>query len=102
MVTNSVADDTAPASPTTGTATLSWTAPTTHVDGSSLTDLAGYIIYYGTDVSAMTQTIQVSSPSALGYVVSGLATGTTWYFSVSSYTTGGEESSRSAVASKGI
>jgi ABC-type glycerol-3-phosphate transport system substrate-binding protein len=29
-------------------ATLTWDAPTTNVDGTPLTDLAGYKVYYGT------------------------------------------------------
>jgi len=33
-----------------GTATLTWTASTTGVDGTPLTNLAGYRIYYGTSV----------------------------------------------------
>src|SRR5438309_11629995 len=36
-----------PPPPTSGTATLSWLAPTTNTDGAALTDLAGYVIYYG-------------------------------------------------------
>jgi hypothetical protein len=31
-----------------GQATLSWDPPTTNVDGTPLTDLAGYKVYYGT------------------------------------------------------
>ena len=31
----------------TGSATLSWTPPTTNTDGSSLTNLAGYKVYWG-------------------------------------------------------
>lgn len=93
---------TATTTPGTGTATLSWVAPTQNSDGSSLTDLAGYNIYYGTDSSALTQTIQVTNAAALSYVISGLATGTTWYFAVSSYTTSGQESTRSGVSSKTI
>ncbi len=31
-----------------GTATLSWTPPTQNTDGSPLTDLAGYRVYWGT------------------------------------------------------
>jgi hypothetical protein len=85
-----------------GSATLSWVAPQQNSDGSALTNLAGYIIYYGTDASALTQTIQVADASALSYVVTGLATGTTWYFMVSSYTTTGEESPPSPVLSKTI
>ena len=83
-----------------GTAKLTWVAPTQNSNGSSLTNLAGYNIYYGTNAAALTQTIQVANPAALSYVVSGLATGTTWYFTVTSYTSSGEESSRSPIASK--
>lgn len=88
--------------PGAGSATLSWVAPTKNTDGSPLMNLGGYNIYYGTDASALTQTIQVTNASALGYVVSGLATGTTWYFTVTSYTTAGEESPRSAILTKTI
>jgi hypothetical protein len=88
--------------PGSGSATLSWVAPTKNSDGSVLTNLAGYNIYYGTNSTALTQTIQVSNASALGYVISGLATGTTWYFAVTSYSASGEESARSPVSSKTI
>jgi Fibronectin type III domain len=89
------------ATPVTASATLKWVAPTAHTDGSPLADLAGYNIYYGTDSSALTQTIQVANTAALGYVISGLAKGTTWYFAVTSYTAAGVESAFSAVISKG-
>jgi hypothetical protein len=88
-------------SPTTGTAKVSWVAPTENIDGTALTDLAGYRIYYGTSSSALTQTIQIANAATLQYVVSGLATGT-WYFAVTSYTTAGQESSPSPVSSKTI
>lgn len=88
--------------PTTGTATLSWVAPTQNSNGSSLTNLAGYNIYYGTNASSLTQTIQVANPATLSYVVTGLAKGTTWYFKVTSYSSAGEESVPSAATSKTI
>ena len=86
--------------PVTATAALSWVAPTQNSDGSQLTNLAGYNIYYGTDPSALTETIQVANAGALSYTVTGLATHTTWYFTVTSYTSAGEESARSSVTSK--
>jgi hypothetical protein len=89
-----------PSTPVTATAKLSWVAPTQNSNGSSLTNLAGYNIYYGTDSAALTQTVHVANPAALGYVVNGLATGTTWYFAVTSYSSSGEESSPSSVAHK--
>jgi hypothetical protein len=84
-----------------GSANLSWAAPTENTDGSPVTDLAGYTIYYGTNSSAMTQTIQVSQPSATSYVVNNLGTGT-YYFAVSAYSSAGTQSIRSSIGSKTI
>ncbi|HKE94047.1 MAG TPA: putative Ig domain-containing protein [Povalibacter sp.] len=86
---------------TLGSATLSWTAPTQNTDGSSLTDLAGYHIVYGTSSSALTQTIDVTNPSVTTYVIDQLASGT-WYFAIRAYNTAGAESLQSNVASKAI
>jgi hypothetical protein len=86
---------------TTGSATLSWTPPTRNTDGSTLTDLAGYRILYGTSPSALTRTIQVANPGISRYVVENLTAGT-WYFSMRAYSTGGAESSSSATASTSV
>lgn len=84
-----------------GTATMTWTAPVSNTDGSALTDLAGYNIYYGTSASAMSTEITVSNAGVTSYTVSGLGSGT-WYFAVTAYTTGGLESARSNTGSKVI
>jgi hypothetical protein len=84
-----------------GTATLSWTPPTANSDGTTLTNLAGYRIYYGTSASALTQQIQLANPGLSTYVVSSLARGT-YYFSVRAYNTSGVESTPSNVVSKTI
>jgi hypothetical protein len=84
-----------------GSATLSWVAPTTNTDGSPLTDLAGFVINYGTSATSLSQQITVSSATVTGYTVTGLATGT-WYFTVSAYTSVGTQSAPSNVASKTI
>jgi hypothetical protein len=94
------AGSTGSTAPVTATASLSWLAPTSNTNGSTLTDLAGYNIYYGTESSALTQTIQVANPAALSYVITGLAKGTTWYFQVTSYSSVGEESAPSAMTRK--
>lgn len=82
-----------------GSADISWTPPTTNTNGSTLTDLAGYDIYYGTSASSLTQKVQVSNIGLTNYVISGLTPGT-WYFAVVAYTTSGAQSSLSNVASK--
>jgi hypothetical protein len=84
-----------------GSATLTWTAPTRNSDGSTLTNLAGYRIVYGTSASALNKTIQVANPGLTTYVVPNLSAGT-HYFAVRAYTASGSESSNSAVASKTI
>jgi Putative Ig domain len=84
-----------------GAATLTWTPPTRNTDGSSLTNLAGYRIYYGTSSSSLSRTVQIANPGVASYVVSNLSPAT-WYFSVRSYTTKGVESSGSNVASKTV
>jgi hypothetical protein len=85
----------------TGEATLSWRKPTVNVDGSPLTDLAGYKIYYGTSAAAMNHVIQVSNPATQEYEISNLPMGT-WYFAIAAYTTTALESSLSEVVHKPI
>lgn len=86
---------------TSGSATLNWTAPTTNTDGSALTDLAGYHIYYGTSPSTMSTVVNISNVATTTYTLSNLAAGT-WYFAATSYTTSGLESALSSTVSKVI
>ena len=86
---------------TEGTATLSWAAPTQNTDGSSVTDLSGYVIAYGTSPSALTQTVTVSNAAATSYTIQNLVAGT-WYFAVSSVESGGVSSALSSVVSTTI
>ncbi|HEX3945966.1 MAG TPA: fibronectin type III domain-containing protein [Rhizomicrobium sp.] len=92
---------TPPASPTSGSATLSWSVPTQNTDGTPLSDLAGYHIYYGTTEGAWTSTITVLDASETSYVVSGLASGT-YYFTVVAFNEAGSDSPESNVGSKTI
>ena len=87
--------------PSTGNATLAWTAPTTNTNGSALTDLAGYYIYYGNTAGSMTNKVTLSGPATLTYVISNLSSGT-WYFGIVAYTNTGLQSSMSNVGSKTI
>ena len=80
--------------------TLSWDPPTTNVDGSPLTDLTGYKVYYGTASRNYPQVTDVKNVTS--YSVSNLSDGTTYYFAVSAYDMGGNESSYSNEVSKAI
>jgi hypothetical protein len=84
-----------------GSASLSWTPPTRNTDGSTLSNLSGYRIYYGTSSSSMTRTVQLNNPSLSSYVIENLSPAT-YYFAVKSLTSTGAESSLSNTASKTI
>jgi len=77
---------------TTRTATLTWTKPTQNEDGSALTDLAGYKVYYGTS-STLDKHVEIGSGSITSTSIEGLAPGT-WYFAMTSVDSSGEESER--------
>ena len=66
--------------------TLTWTPPTTNDDGSPLTDLAGYKIWYGTSSSMSSNTIkEVTNPGVTSAVIGpGLAPGT-YYMVMAAY-----------------
>jgi len=81
----------------TGTATLAWSAPTTNVDGTPLTTLAGYKVYYGTTPGVYTSIVAGNVSS---YQIAGLANGQTYYFTVTAYDTYGIESDFAPVVSK--
>jgi fibronectin type 3 domain-containing protein len=82
-----------------GTASLIWTPPTHRTDGSAITNLAGYRIYYGTTATQLTQTIQEANPALSSYVVRDL-TPATWYFVVTAYDATGAESPHSNMTTK--
>ena len=80
---------------------LSWTTPTQNANGTPLTDLAGYYIYYGTSANQMTQSVKIANPGITNYVLSNLSPGT-WYFSIVTFTTANVESTNSAVVSTSV
>ena len=96
----------APSSPlptaSTGNATLSWSAPSQNTNGSALTDLGGFKISYGTEPTQLTNTIALTNPGLLTYVVTALPIGTTYYFAVIAVTTAGVESAPSDTVSRTI
>jgi hypothetical protein len=74
--------------------TLTWSAPTENTDGSALTDLAGYYIYFGNSPTAMTQQVSLDSVGSLSYVFTDLSSGT-WYFEVIAVNSAGVQSAAS-------
>jgi hypothetical protein len=85
----------------TGSATLSWTPPTLNEDGTPLTNLKGYRIYYGTNSSSLSTMIDIPNPGVTSAVVENLSPAT-WYFALKAYNTSNVESSLSNIASKTI
>lgn len=83
----------------TGTATLAWKAPATNTDGTPLTDLAGFKVYYGTASGTYTNTVTIGK--ATSYSVNNLAPGT-YYFTVTAYDTTGLESGYSNEVAKTV
>jgi hypothetical protein len=80
---------------------VSWAAPTTTIDGSALTDLASYRIYYGESSAPCPgpSFVSVASPTAapqvndtVGAQLTGLASGTLYYVSVTALNSSGNES----------
>lgn len=99
--TTTTTTTTTPVPATTGSATLAWTAPSQNTDGSTLSDLAGYYVYYGSSASSLINRIAVPDPGSSSYTVASLASGT-YYFGLAAYNTAGVESALSNIGSKTI
>ena len=84
-----------------GSATLSWQPPTQRTDGTSLLDLKGYHILYGSSPGSYPNRITLDNPGLTSYVVSNLSQGT-WYFVMTAFDANGAESSQTGVVSKTI
>jgi hypothetical protein len=83
--------------PSTGAVTLSWTPPTENTDGTTLMNLSGYHIYYGTSESSLSERIEVANPGVASYVINSLTPGT-WYFAVAAYNSSGYEGTNANVS----
>jgi hypothetical protein len=84
-----------------GSARLSWSAPTRNTDGSRLTNLRGFVIEYGTRRDQLSGHLDVRGEAVTSAVVEDLAPAT-WYFGVRAVSTAGIESRLSEVVSKTI
>jgi hypothetical protein len=89
------------AQPSGGNATVILMPPTERTDGSALTNLMGYKVYYGQNSSSLTHIVNISNVGQTSHYVENLDAGT-WYFAVTAYDSAGLESAKSAVRSKTI
>lgn len=74
-----------------GSVTLEWLPPQANTDGSSASDLAGYVIYWGTDPGSYDQQVTIENVGLTAYVVDGLRPAT-YYFTATAFNTAGIES----------
>lgn len=81
-----------------GSARVSWKPPVQKTDGTTLTDLAGFHVYYGKVAGNLSGTLTVANPAATTTVVDGLTAGQ-WYFAVDAFVASGQTSENSAIAS---
>ena len=87
--------------PPTYSATVSWSVPLLNTDGTSLTGVTGYRIYYGRSPANLSDSILVPGAGATSYVISGLTPGT-HYFAVATLNSAGVASDLSNAASKTV
>lgn len=80
-----------------GSATLSWTAPTTNTDGTALTN-PGYKVYYSPTPGTYPNVVTVD-PGTTTYVITELTPGT-WYFALRAVNQAGAESALTMPVSK--
>jgi len=99
-----------PASPGSGTSTpsatlgsisLTWAAPSTNADGSPVSDLAGYRVYYGTAQGLYTDNVTINNPATLSTTISNLPA-STYYVVVRAFNRVNAESQASVEVSKTI
>lgn len=85
------------------TATLSWNAPATRVNGDGLAmgELQGYVIRYGQQADELDNRIEIGDASVMDYTVGGLVNGA-WYFTIQVVDVDGLVSAPSEVVSKTI
>ncbi len=81
-----------PTPTSTGSVALAWNPPITNSDGSQLTDLAGYKIYYGPSSGNYTNSVDLGNISS--FTIGDLTAGT-WCFTTTAYDSLGNESSYS-------
>ena len=90
-----------PATSTSSPVKLSWVPPTRNVDGTQLSNLAGYRIHYGQVSGQYDYSVSVGSPSITSATIENLAPAR-WYFAVTAVTSSGIQSDYSVPFSKAV
>jgi hypothetical protein len=85
----------------TGSFTVSWVPPTENEDGTRLTALAGYRIYYGKVSGQYAYSVTVGSPSITSAKIESLEPAV-WYVAVTAITSAGMQSDFSMEVSKAV
>jgi hypothetical protein len=84
-----------------GSMTLTWTAPTQNDDGTELTDLAGFKLYYGTSPGSYTKQVMIDNPSVTTFMIENLLPDT-YYIVATAFNSSGIESGYSGMATKTV
>ena len=74
-----------------GAATLTWMPPTENTDGTPLTDLAGYKLYWGTSSGVYPSSVTIDNPGVTTFIVENLVPAT-YYFVATAFNAEGSES----------
>jgi hypothetical protein len=87
--------------PPAGEITLSWSPPTENTNGTALTNLAGYVVRYGTNTSALNSSMSLSGAKSTNVELENLSAGT-WYFEVAAVNALGIQSAFSVPVSRTV
>ena len=74
-----------------GSVTLEWVPPQSNTDGTYAGDLAGYVIYWGTEPGNYEQQVRIDNVGLTAYVLDSLHPAT-YYFSATAFNSAGVES----------
>jgi hypothetical protein len=84
-----------------GTVTIKWATPSENDDGTQLTDLWGYHVYYGTDPDNLEICFVVAGPDQNEFITPSLSPGR-WYFAVTGVNVNDVEGDHSDILSLSI
>lgn len=76
-----------------GDVTLSWDPPSFNEDGSTIINLSGYNLYYGTTSRDYTHNVHIGNVTT--YQIANLTDGATYYMAITAYDSSGSESNYS-------